>query len=396
MNELALHNLKEGMIVAEDVMTRGGQRVLEKGKVLTKQSIMRLSFYNIKSVVVEDEAPAPEAPVAEKPTEPVAPAQPTPEKPAEPVAEKPVEPVTEKPAEAQKPQKVNTLRMQTSRKVQSFQIDHSIVLNTMKTSLEGYVNTGAPLDTQLLVSRVKDLFYSCKTALELFNMLHSMHTSDDSIYSHSLNVALICRQIGKWLKVDDATLDLYTLCGILHDIGKLKIPEEILNKPGKYTDEEFAKVRMHTQYGYDLLEPLPIDDHVKKAALSHHERCDGTGYPMGIPKAVTDNCAMIVAIADVYDAMTAARSYRAPLCPFQVIDKFEKEGLQKYNPKYILTFLSQVAGTYQNSRVLLSDGRSASIVMINQQNLSKPIVRLDDSTCIDLSTQSDLSIQAVL
>ena len=153
---------------------------------------------------------------------------------------------------------------------------------------------------------------------------------------------------------------------------------------------------MHTQYGYDILEPLPIDDHVKKAALSHHERCDGSGYPMGIPKAVTDSCAMIVAIADVYDAMTAARSYRAPLCPFQVIEKFEKEGLQKYNPKYILTFLSQVAGTYQNSRVLLSDGRSASIVMINQQNLSKPIVRLDDSTCIDLSTQSDLGIQVVL
>lgn len=381
MKELALHNLKEGMVVAEDVMTRGGQRVLEKGKVLSRQAIMRLSFYNIKSVTVEEESPVAASSVAEAPTEASAPARPTTEASA---------PTPEK------PQRVNTLRMQTSRKIQSFQIDHTIVLNTIKTSLEGYVNTGAPLDTQLLVSRVKDLFDSCKTSLELFNMLYSTHTSDDSMYSHSLNVALICRQIGKWLKVDNETLDLYTLCGILHDIGKLKIPEEILNKPGKYTDKEFTMVRKHTQLGYDLLEPLPIDNHVKKAALSHHERCDGSGYPMGIPKAVTDNCAMIVAIADVYDAMTAARSYRAPLCPFQVIEKFEKEGLQKYNPKYILTFLSQVAGTYQNSRVLLSDGRSATIVMINQHNLSKPIVRLDDSTCIDLSTQNGLSVQAVL
>lgn len=381
MKELALHNLKEGMVVAEDVMTRGGQRVLEKGKVLSRQAIMRLSFYNIKSVTVEEESPVAASSAAEAPTEASAPARPT----AEASAPTP-----------EKPQRVNTLRMQTSRKIQSFQIDHTIVLNTIKTSLEGYVNTGAPLDTQLLVSRVKDLFDSCKTSLELFNMLYSTHTSDDSMYSHSLNVALICRQIGKWLKVDNETLDLYTLCGILHDIGKLKIPEEILNKPGKYTDKEFTMVRKHTQLGYDLLEPLPIDNHVKKAALSHHERCDGSGYPMGIPKAVTDNCAMIVAIADVYDAMTAARSYRAPLCPFQVIEKFEKEGLQKYNPKYILTFLSQVAGTYQNSRVLLSDGRSATIVMINQHNLSKPIVRLDDSTCIDLSTQNGLSVQAVL
>lgn len=386
MNEVALHKLKEGMVVAEDIMTKGGQCVLEKGKVLTSQSIMRLSFYSIKAVVVEEETSAPAQPVAAKFAE----------SPVSTPAAEPAQPVIAKPAEPEKPKKVTTLKMQTSRKVQSFQIDHSIVLNTIRTSLEGYVNTGAPLDTQLLVSHVKELFDSCKTALELFNMLYSMHTSDDSIYGHSLNVALICRQIGKWIKVDDETLDLITLCGILHDIGKLKIPAEILNKPGKYTDEEFAKVRMHTQYGYDLLAPLPIDDHVKKAALSHHERCDGSGYPMGIPKAVTDDYAMIVAIADVYDAMTAARSYRAPLCPFQVIEKFEKEGLQKYNPKYILTFLRQVAGTYQNSRILLSDGRSATIVMINQQNLSKPIVRLDDSSCIDLSTQSNLSIQAVL
>lgn len=109
-----------------------------------------------------------------------------------------------------------------------------------------------------------------------------MHSSDDSVYVHSLNVSLICRQIGKWIKADDATLDMLTLAGLLHDIGKLKIPTELLNKPGKYTDEEFAQVRLHTQYGYELLKPLPLDAHIKLAALSHHERCDGTGYPSGL------------------------------------------------------------------------------------------------------------------
>lgn len=75
---------------------------------------------------------------------------------------------------------------------------------------------------------------------------------------------------------------MLTLAGLLHDIGKLKIPTELLNKPGKYTDEEFAQVRLHTQYGYELLKPLPLDAHIKLAALSHHERCDGTGYPNGL------------------------------------------------------------------------------------------------------------------
>jgi len=109
-----------------------------------------------------------------------------------------------------------------------------------------------------------------------------------------------------------------------------------------------------------------------------------------------DEYAAIVSIADVYDAMTAARSYRAPLCVFQVINNFEHDGLSKYNPKFILTFLSHIAGTYQNNRVLLNDGRVANIVMLNRNRLSKPIIQLMDGSCIDLSTQPDLHIQSVL
>lgn len=86
----------------------------------------------------------------------------------------------------------------------------------------------------------------------------------------------------------------------------------------------------------------------------HHERCDGSGYPTGLTEDYIDNFAMIVAIADVYDAMTAARSYRSPLCPFEVISKFEEDGFQKYHTKYILVFLKQIASTYQSNRVILS------------------------------------------
>ena len=182
----------------------------------------------------------------------------------------------------------------------------------------------------------------------------------------------------------------------MHDIGKLKIPDDILNKPGKYTDEEFDLVKRHTKFGYELLKPLQIDPHIKKAALLHHERCDGSGYPLKATQKDLDDCSMIVAIADVYDAMTAARSYRAPLCPFQVIERFEQEGLQKYKPKFILTFLQHIASTYQNNRVLLSNGQSANIVMLNQQHLARPIVQLNDNSCIDLSTRLDLHIQSIL
>ena len=127
----------------------------------------------------------------------------------------------------------------------------------------------------------------------------------------------------------------------------------------------------------------------------HHERCDGHGYPNGMKFHDIDDCSQIIAIADVYDAMTAARSYRAPLCPFQVIADFELEGLQKYNPKFILTFLERIAYTYQNNRVMLTDGRKANIIMLNKQFLSRPIVGVATGT-IDLSKTPDLRIQALL
>lgn len=385
MKEVLLDNLNDGMVVAENVMTKSGQCILEKGKVLNRQLIMRLSFYSIHSVMVaEDNEPID---VSEESSSPAK---------LKPKSLKALfAPLPESPVAASHTQSV-TRKVASTQKAQSLQIEHAIALSTIKACFEGYVINGSSLDTALLLSKVQERFASCKTSVELFQMLHNMHATEDSIYAHSLNVALICRQLGKWKKFDTAALDTLTLCGLLHDIGKLKIPNEILNKPGKYTDEEFALVKKHTQYGYDLLQPLSLDDRIKKAARSHHERADGSGYPTGLTQSDTDEFASIVAIADVYDAMTTARSYRAPLCPFQVIENFEKDGLQKYNPKYILTFLEHIAGAYQNHRVLLSDGRSATIVMQGSQRLSKPIVQLDDKTCIDLAFESSLSIQTVL
>ena len=359
MKKVTVNKLEPGMVTAEQILTKNGQMIVDKGVTLTRPLIMRLSFYCVLEVGIEDpdEHKEPETPHFI-------------------------------PAYSQK--------VKASKEFQTFQFDHSFVLNSLKSSMEGYVFHNHPLDTDDLLDQTVKLFNSCQTSLELFDMLHNMRAYDDSTYAHSLNVSLICRRIGKWLKVDANTLDTLTLCGLLHDIGKLKISDDILNKPDKYTDEEFAQVRLHTQYGYELLKPLPLDAHIKLAALSHHERCDGTGYPNGLTTNDIDPYARVVAIADVYDAMTTARSYRAPLCAFQVIANFERDGLQKYDTKCVLAFLNRIAGTYQNHRILLSDGRSANIVMLNDKQLSRPIVQLDDGSCIDLSTAGDLHIQAVL
>ena len=155
-------------------------------------------------------------------------------------------------------------------------------------------------------------------------------------------------------------------------------------------DEDVTQEQIHEdikKYVFDPILPKELIDGDTKFFIN----------PTGLTEDYIDNFAMIVAIADVYDAMTAARSYRSPLCPFEVISKFEEDGFQKYHTKYILVFLKQIASTYQSNRVILSDGRGCTIVMLNQNALSRPIVQFDDKSCLDLSTASrDLYIKAVL
>lgn len=369
-------DLKPDMVIAADVRSRSGQVIVKEGTVLTDRLIFRLKFYSIEQALVTIPAPT------DKAAEP-ADARPSAE-PAQPIEK----PDMQAPSYSQK--------VVRSKEFMDFQIMYSRVIGAYRNVFDGFVFRQETPDYELLLSLTKDLYARCKTSLELFDMLHNMRSLEDSVYAHCLNVALISRRLGRWLKFSREDLDTVTLCGILHDIGKLSIPDEILNKPGKYTDEEFALVRTHPQAGYRLLSSLPLNPQVKMAALCHHERCDGSGYPNGIKQNGINTFTGIVAIADVYDAMTAARSYRAPLCVFEVIANFEKDGLSKYHPQLILTFLSHIANTYQSNRVMLNDGRTANIVMLNEKRLSRPIVQFTDGSCLDLTTEPDLFIKTVL
>lgn len=370
MKEYQTKDLLPGMVTAIPVRTKRGQLIINPNVELTRTLISRLEFYGIASVqITENKQVA-------TPMEP-------PKDPAYFPAKSPV-------SDASYSQK-----LKSSPEFQRFQVDFTLRSQDLKNCFDAYLSDGGTVNKEELLSKTISLVNPKQTTLDVFDMLHNMRQVNDSTYAHSLNVAIISRIIGKWLHFSNEELDTLTLAGLLHDIGKTKIPDEVLNKDGKLTDEEFQMIRNHPKYGYDILKSQPLNSHIKKAALMHHERCDGSGYPMGLTMEEIDDYALIIAIADVYDAMTAARSYRAPLCPFEVIAEFEKDGLQKYKPKYILTFLENIANAYQNNRVMLSDGTSARIVLLNHRRLSKPLVQLDDGACIDLE-KSPLYIKAII
>ena len=188
---------------------------------------------------------------------------------------------------------------------------------------------------------------------------------------------------------------LATACGLFHDIGKMLIPYSIIAKPGRLSEEEFATVKKHPALGYELLLSQDVDVHVKNAALMHHERSDGSGYPSKLKGNQIDPYARMVAIADVYDAMTAARCYRGPLCPFCVIEMFETEGFQKYDVSILLPFLENVVNSCLQNRCLLNDGRKVTIIYINKEKLSRPVVQYGEEY-INLADQPDLKIEKLL
>ena len=376
MKEYQTKDLLPGMVTAIPVRTKRGQLIINPNVELTRTLISRLEFYGIASVQITE-------------NKQVATPMETPKDPAYFPAKSPVS------APSPVSDASYSQKLKSSPEFQRFQVDFTLRSQDLKNCFDAYLSDGGTVNKEELLSKTISLVNPKQTTLDVFDMLHNMRQVNDSTYAHSLNVAIISRIIGKWLHFSNEELDTLTLAGLLHDIGKTKIPDEVLNKDGKLTDEEFQMIRNHPKYGYDILKSQPLNSHIKKAALMHHERCDGSGYPMGLTMEEIDDYALIIAIADVYDAMTAARSYRAPLCPFEVIAEFEKDGLQKYKPKYSLTFLENIANAYQNNRVMLSDGTSARIVLLNHRRLSKPLVQLDDGACIDLE-KSPLYIKAII
>lgn len=278
---------------------------------------------------------------------------------------------------------------------QKFSKAFTTFTNDFKTSLNDVFVNGKDVNTTKLLFQINSIIQESRTNLHLLDMMHCMSEYDDHTYVHSVNVALICNVFAKWLGFGEKETSLLTLSGLLHDIGKLEIPKDILDKRGTLTEGEYKMVKTHTTKGYQLLKSKTVDDHIKYAALMHHERCDGSGYPNRYLGRNIDKYAKIVAIADVYDAMTCARSYRGPLCPFEVIEFFEFEGLQKFDPAYLLTFLKGIVESYQGTTVRLSNGKRGTLVMINKNYLSRPVINLGDGF-IDLSCNPGIEIEAII
>jgi putative nucleotidyltransferase with HDIG domain len=236
---------------------------------------------------------------------------------------------------------------------------------------------GATIDLEELILISEELYYTVAKNDFIVKYLVELKEKDEYTFHHSINTAIYSMLIGKWLHLSRTDINNLILSGLLHDIGKMKISNEILNKPGKYTEDEYRIMKLHPIYGHEMLETVNnLDQDVRLAVLLHHERSDGSGYPYHFTQEKLNLSSKIVAFADVYDAMISDRVYRKKMTPFEAFAILLKSLSHQFDSKIVNTFIKKYPAYLIGATVCLSNGERGVIVHIPESDIASPIVMI--------------------
>ena len=356
---IMLHKVTLGMTIAEDIY-KGNQLLIPKGTIIDDEVMKILRYSSIISIAVYGKDKS-----------------------------------TRRFSTVEVPKQTHSEQLRESKEFKQFEKTFHETTESFSYELNDIATRNADVNIDVLFESANEIMASETNTYQLMDILSNIRYFDDSTYAHSLNVAMLANILGRWLHLSEHDLKLLTVAGMLHDIGKVFVPPEIIKKPGRLTEEEFELIKQHPLNGYRLLKEKNVDEGIAQTALLHHKKCDGTGYPMGLKCNKINEMAKLITIVDIYEAMTADRYYRQGICPFAVIKMFEDEGYTKYDPKYLIPFLHGIADTYLHNTVMLNDGHKGEIVMTNRSIISRPALMVGNHY-IDLIQHPELDIIAIL
>ncbi|HBF39655.1 MAG TPA: HD-GYP domain-containing protein [Firmicutes bacterium] len=210
----------------------------------------------------------------------------------------------------------------------------------------------------------------------LYNLVE-IRAMNDYHYAHNVAVCILSLMTGIALNYNYQKLKHLGTGALLHDIGKAKISFKILNKNGSLTQEEYAEIKKHPQFGYDILKQCDsISEEASYIAWQHHEKFDGTGYPMGLKGTDIYESARIVALADVYDAMSTDRVYRKRFLSQEVIEYIRDQGETQFDPELSKVFLENIAPFPIGSMVLLNTGEKGIVINVPRDFPARPVIKI--------------------
>jgi putative nucleotidyltransferase with HDIG domain len=270
--------------------------------------------------------------------------------------------------------------------------DYEESFHLIKDTLENLAS-GKPLNLNNVGTATHLIMQNINEREQIIQVLNEVRCADEYTYRHCVETAFYAMLIAKWLKMTEAEIKKVIQAGLLHDIGKAKIPGEVLNKEGIITKEEYEVIQQHPSIGYEILNDFgqEIDSDVKNAVLFHHERIDRSGYPHRASADEISIYAKIIAVADVFNAMTTDRVYKKRVSPFTVFEMYQTVGLSLFDLDVINVFVKNIAPYYVGSNILLSNGEIGKVVYVPPQDLVHPIIE-SYNRYIDLSQHRELTI----
>lgn len=348
--KIPLNQLKVGMYVLSVFTTSKGLNVKSEGYILKESSITEIKGSNITHVEIDPSRTKKNN--TEKSAPSITPEETTVDKSNE-------EPKVFFDNEMKKAEKLyNNAKGLQKKLLDDITLNKIIDLDTVQE------NTDAIVDS---IFRNEDAL-SCMSRLRI---------KDDYLVEHSLNVSILMSIFCKHMNVERKIMEELALGAFLHDVGKVLIPDAVLNKPGRFTEEEYTIMKTHVLLGVKVLEETPnISDIVMSVVKEHHERLDGKGYPYNLPANEISQYGRMIAIVDSYDAMTAERVYKAGMHPIKAFKILVSESPTAYDKELVEQFI-QCLGLYPiGTMVKLNSGKVGLISRLNKSKPLQPYVRV--------------------
>jgi putative nucleotidyltransferase with HDIG domain len=238
------------------------------------------------------------------------------------------------------------------------------------------LKAGNPIDVEAFKEVATGFIDSIFRNQDALSCIAMIKEKDAYLLEHSINVATLITIFAKHLRLDRAVIEEIATGALLHDIGKIKVDDQVLNKPGKLSDSEFEQMKQHAQYSFDIVSEAGLSEISCQVAGFHHERLDGSGYPKGLSNGEISDFVRMASIVDVFDALTAERVYKKALTPIQAFKILREDSPRHFDERLLNEFIKCIGIYPVGSLVKLKSQKVGMVASSNPEQPLKPIVKV--------------------